>query len=97
MKKLQGELKTLESIIQSRGRKLVKKKLLVYLGTISILPLLFGGCRFYPFPYWDYDEEHGYHRHRHWEHHGREGGFHRGLGEDQKIEKVKESPVKEEK
>ncbi len=74
-----------------------KKKMLIGVLILTILPWGLGNCCFYPFPYWDYDDEHGYHRHQHWEHHEHEGGFHRGEGGDQKIEKVKETTGKEEK
>ena len=72
-------------------------KLLIAVLTLSILPLVLGNCCFYPFPSWDYDDDHGYHRHQHWEHHEHGGGYHRGEGGDAKIEKVKETPMKEEK
>ena len=72
-----------------------KKRLLIFVMVLSFILLSLDSCCFYPFPYWDYDESHGYHRHQHQEHH--EGGGRRGESEDQKIEKVKEISTKEEK
>ena len=73
---------------------MIMRKLLIFAMVLSLIPLVLSSCCFYPFPYWDYDEGHGYHRHQHQEHH--EGGR-RGEGGDQKIEKVKETSTKEEK
>ncbi len=74
----------------------MKKRMLIWLLSLSI-PGGLGGCCFYPFPYWDYDEHDGYYRHEHRGHREHRGEFHRGEGGEQKIEKVKETPVKEEK
>ncbi len=73
------------------GGELMKKKSLIWVLIISIFPFWMGSCCFYPFPYWDYDEDGGYYRHEHRGHREHGGGFHRGEGGDQKIEKVKET------